>query len=156
MKKCAKCDSPRYSTTGYCFEHYAADRIARQEAHRVQRAAAGNPVRPYPKRRKHGCTNKPWFRTYEAMIRRASGKHEARCYAHVDVCREWLDDPRAFGEWAESNGFKPGLTIDRIDPRAGYRPENCRWIALSENVKHSHETSPRRHGADGRFSGRST
>jgi hypothetical protein len=101
--------------------------------------------------RKHGCTNAPWFRSYEAMIRRASGKHEGKCYRDVDVCPEWRDDPRTFGEWANDNGYEPGLSIDRVNPRLGYSPENCRWVTKAQNVAYSHVTSPRAKGPDGRF-----
>lgn len=78
------------------------------------------------------------------MVRRASGKHSAKCYANVTICEEWREDPRSFGVWAAANGYAPGLTIDRIDPKKGYSPTNCQWVTLSENVKRSHITSPRK------------
>lgn len=120
----------------------------------LPRTAMRNPrKRPsvMPKR-KHGCTYEPWFNSYEAMIRRCSGKHH-RCYNNVKVCKEWEDNPRIFGEWAMANGFEVGLTIDRIDPSKGYFPENCRWITLSENVKRTHISSPRlnRDSSNGRY-----
>lgn len=106
-------------------------------------------------RRKHGCTYATWFRNYEAMVRRASGKHGARCYQTVTVCPEWLNDPRVFGEWAMASGFAPGLTIDRIDPELGYEPLNCQWVTLAENISRSHVTSPRRKDPiSGRFAAR--
>lgn len=103
------------------------------------------------RRRRHGCTYEPWFKTYESMVRRASGKHHSPCYANVDMDPSWRSDPAAFGRWAIANGYSPGLTIDRIDPGRGYWPDNCRWLPLAENVRRSHVSSPRAHGEDGRF-----
>lgn len=56
----------------------------------------------------------------------------------VKVCPEW-DKPfggfEAFRDWALSNGYNDDLTIDRIDSNKDYCPENCRWIAQSENTR---------------------
>jgi hypothetical protein len=52
----------------------------------------------------------------------------------IDYCEEW-GDFAAFRTWAESNGYSPTLTIDRIDNDAGYCPENCQWIPLGEQSK---------------------
>lgn len=53
----------------------------------------------------------------------------------IRVCDEWLHDYPRFAEWASNNGWKPGLTLDRIDPDGNYCPENCRFITRSENAK---------------------
>lgn len=58
----------------------------------------------------------------------------------VKVCEEWKNTEN-FIVWAENNGYKKGLTIDRIDPSKDYSPENCRFITRSENVKRSHKAS---------------
>lgn len=70
--------------------------------------------------------------------RLSSIKSRCKCnpdYIGVSVCQAWLDYPTQFVHWAVVNGFKPGLTIDRIINAKGYTPENCRWVTMTENLQ---------------------
>jgi hypothetical protein len=37
-----------------------------------------------------------------------------------------------FYEWAIKNGYKEGLTLERIDVNGNYEPSNCKWITIQE------------------------
>lgn len=65
---------------------------------------------------------------------------KARCtrtrYDHYDryggrgirVCDEWINSFEAFMEWAKTNGYVEGLSIERVDVDGNYEPSNCKWI----------------------------
>lgn len=53
----------------------------------------------------------------------------------IIVCDEWKENYLNFKNWALLNGYKDGLTIDRIDPKGNYEPNNCQWLTKSKNSK---------------------
>lgn len=57
----------------------------------------------------------------------------------ITICDDWFTID-GFLAWAKENGWKEGLTIDRIDYDKGYYPENCRWVSHSFNSKHKSTT----------------
>ena len=47
----------------------------------------------------------------------------------IRICDEWLQNPNTFIQWANDNGYKNGLSIDRINVNGNYEPNNCRWVS---------------------------
>ena len=44
-------------------------------------------------------------------------------------------DIYSFIYYLADNGYKEGLTIDRINNNGNYEPSNCRWITMKEQSK---------------------
>ena len=80
----------------------------------------------------------PLYKRWRGIRDRCRPTAQAHKYYYdkgIAVCDEWLNDFYSFKEWALTNGYKPELTIDRIDDSKGYSPDNCRWVTKSFNVK---------------------
>lgn len=77
--------------------------------------------------------------TWKCMKSRCYNKKHTHYNAYggrgIKICDEWKNDFQAFYDWAMSNGYKTGLTIDRIDMDGNYEPSNCQWITKSENSR---------------------
>lgn len=54
----------------------------------------------------------------------------------IKVCSSWLDF-KVFRKWALSNGYKEGLSIERVDNDGNYCPENCKWIPLEHQNRNT-------------------
>lgn len=97
---------------------------------------------------KHGYRNAtkshPLYGVYRGMINRCYNNNMPNYPAYgglgVTVYEGWLNNPKAFIEWALNNGWKEGLELDKdllcikhnIKPRI-YSPSTCQFIPKKIN-----------------------
>lgn len=93
----------------------------------------------------HGLSHRPLYRTWHGMKQRCLNPN-AVAYEHyggrgITICDEWLEyEP--FHRWALANGYRKGLSIERIDVDGNYEPSNCTWIARNRQTENTRRSRP--------------
>lgn len=86
------------------------------------------------KSRGDGRTKEKLYHVWASMKNRCNNPNDAHFEDYggrgVRVCEKWngSHDYPNFKEWALKNGYKEGLSLDRIDVNGNYEPDNCRWV----------------------------
>lgn len=84
----------------------------------------------------HGQTHTPLYHVWGMIIQRCCNPNNKRFKDYggrgITCCSEWRNNFLSFQTWAVSNGYKEGLTIERINNDKGYQPDNCKWITRAE------------------------
>jgi hypothetical protein len=76
---------------------------------------------------------KVWSQMKDRCNNTNNGNYQYYGGKGIVICEEWSEFNK-FHSWAYSNGYKEGLTIDRVDSNKNYCPANCRWVPQSVQV----------------------
>ena len=98
-----------------------------------------------------GCKDPLWDIPDRKRLRHTWTNMKSRClnksdkgFKHygargITVCDEWLVFEN-FYDWALKNGYKPNLTLERIDVNKDYCPENCTWVTRAMQTRNKRDT----------------
>lgn len=89
----------------------------------------------------HGYYKHPLYNIWVMMLKRCY-KSWCKNYKNygargIMVCDEWRNNVVSFIEWSEKNGYKKGLTIERINVNGNYEPSNCTYATKTQQNKNT-------------------
>ncbi|KPV42001.1 hypothetical protein AN477_19725 [Alicyclobacillus ferrooxydans] len=87
--------------------------------------------------RRHGQCNTKLYKVWSSMKARCSNPTD-KAYANyggrgIHVNPMW-NTFEPFRDWAVCNGYREGLTLERVDNDGEYGPRNCKWIPKPEQT----------------------
>ena len=109
----------------------------------IKRKSCGCWLKDNKPRTTHGHSKEKIYKVWKVMIQRCELKTSASYPKYggqgISVCDDWHKFEN-FYKWVVNNGYKDGLTIDRIDNYSGYGPNNCRLITRQEQAWNKRKT----------------
>lgn len=88
-----------------------------------------------------------WYKMIERCTNPSSSRYEDYGGSGIYVCDRWS---KSFASFVEDMGHRPSLehSLDRIDFRGPYSPDNCRWASTEVQNNNKSNTRHLEHNGD--------
>lgn len=91
----------------------------------------------------HGMRGTKLYKVWNNMLQRSNNLNN-KYYSDyggrgITVCDEWREF-LPFYNWAMTNGYLEGLSIDRINNDGNYESSNCKWSTMKEQSNNRRNT----------------
>ena len=88
---------------------------------------------------KHGYSRERVYHIYHLIRQRCYNKNHISYKNYggrgIKMCDEWINNVSSFIFWCYNNGYRQGLSIDRIDVNGNYEPKNCRFATQKQQQR---------------------
>ena len=78
------------------------------------------------------------YMIFHGMIDRCYRKTSSEYHNYgnrgIIICDGWVKSFESFKDWAFDNGYKEGLSIERLNVDGNYEPNNCTWIPKNKQA----------------------
>jgi hypothetical protein len=95
-----------------------------------------------PRYSKHGLIEHPLYTKWQGLKTRCSNEYATGYINYggrgISYCAEW-ESFENFYNWAIKNGYRKGLTLDRINNDGNYEPSNCRFTTCKVQANNRRE-----------------
>lgn len=97
----------------------------------------GKELKPTRFREKHGLGKSIEYNTWHSMKQRCTNPKNTNYKNYgakgISICDRWLE---SFANFYKDMGNRPDVTytLDRVDNRKGYSPDNCRWATPYQQI----------------------
>lgn len=93
--------------------------------------------------KKHGLYDTHIYNTWRRMKERCKNPNNKSFKDYggrgIMIHPDW-EEFLCFYDWSNENGYKEGLSIERINVNGNYEPSNCKWIPLDQQRDNKRDT----------------